>query len=82
MRRPTEPKIVACRHCGAQLTFMLTAKGKMHPVSASAVVRRPDEVLQPGKYLTPNGRIVNAIDVVDGITVWRSHFQDCPGYEK
>jgi len=67
-----------CRSCGAEILFIKTSGGKMHPVNADPVQfnHKPGA---KGRVIIGNGQVVPADIREDGKERgWISHFSTCP----
>lgn len=71
-----------CRHCGARIRWVVTAKrSKPMPLDA-------EPTTEGNVVLRPDGAAV-VLDIPDrdravnlGTTVWRAHFASCPHYRR
>jgi hypothetical protein len=69
-----------CKHCAALLHFVKTKNGKFAPCEASTHVRSGEQdVLPRGNYYDAAGTFYRKEGVPVGLSVWRSHWDDCPG---
>lgn len=74
-------RIVECRACGKQITFLKTLKGKSMPVDAESVYFVPD-MNGPSLYVLPDGQVVRGCEArdedPDKHIGYISHFATCP----
>ncbi len=71
--------IKPCKYCHVPILMLLTAGGKFTPCEPGAVVRDGSAPPPKGKYYDLKGNHYDAVDVPCKVSVYRSHWGDCPG---